>query len=58
MFRAEKRFVEALRYFEMAIQIDAEYDDAKVARDDIRRWLEIRSSMTSEHGSRKRPSNM
>jgi tetratricopeptide (TPR) repeat protein len=52
--RAESRFVEALRYFEKAIEIDSDYEDAKVARDDIHQLLKIRSSkMGSSHRKKK-----
>lgn len=44
VYRAESRYVEALRCFEKAIELDPDYHDAKIARNDIQRVLNLRFS--------------
>ncbi len=44
VYRAEANYTEALRFFERAIEIDPDYDDAKIARDDILKVMKLRAS--------------
>lgn len=53
ILRAEADYIEALRYFEKAIEIDPAYDDAKTARKDIIELLEIRTAF-GKNGARKK----
>jgi superkiller protein 3 len=46
--RANKNYLDALRNFEKAIEIDPEYDDAITAILDIRRLLELRAEITKK----------
>jgi len=56
--RAESDLVEALRFFEKAIEIEPEYADAKVARNDILLLLKIRSSKAADKFKKRKVSDI
>ena len=52
--RAEENYVEALRFFQKAIQIDTDYDEAKTAEKDILKLFEIRRTVENKRLRPKR----